>query len=218
MAMPMGYGEGGGARIDDESERTDDVNEYRRTCIDFIKDISKDYEAWVDYYKLPPDEDQRRRSGIRATVDRTCEWIAKVAQTIRAVDVVMNDGIQKMAESTAGKPLEVGVFVNRMSGYAEAKPGSIDVSIKGAARPGRRIRLGFHFKDDRFRLESTCGARLDEAGLPKDSYEMLDATLSLHAEGGVQRDLVSFTVTFAEVDGAGVESDKRGLTTIVHLV
>ena len=46
-----------GMRSDDESERTDNVNDYQRTCIDFIEDISHDYEAWVDYYKLPKDED-----------------------------------------------------------------------------------------------------------------------------------------------------------------
>lgn len=217
MAMPAGY-EIGGIRTDDDSERTDDVNEYRRICIDFIKDISHDYEAWVDYYKLPPDEDRRRRAGIQATVSRTNEWIGKVAQTIKAVDVVMNDGIQKMAESTAGKPLEVGVFVNKMSGYTEAKAGVIDVAVKGSARPSKKIILGFHFKDDRFRIESTCGAYLDESGLQGDAHELLDISLRLHAEEAVQRDLISFTVTFAEVDSAGTENERRGLTTIVHIV
>ena len=43
--MPEGYD---GLRTGDESERTDDPNEYKRTCIDFIEDISHDYEAWVD--------------------------------------------------------------------------------------------------------------------------------------------------------------------------
>ena len=97
MAMPMDYN---GVRSDDGSERTDNVNDYKITCMDFIKEISHDYEAWVDYYKLPEDEDKKRRAGIRSTIERTNEWIAKVAQTIKAVDVVMNDGIQKMAEST----------------------------------------------------------------------------------------------------------------------
>ena len=152
MALPMDYN---GMRTDDASERTDDVNEYKRTCIDFIEDISHDYEAWVDYYKLPEAEDKRRRSGIRATIQRTNDWIAKVAQTIRAVDVVMNDGIQKMAESTAGKPLEIGVFVNEKSSYTEAHPGIIDVNVKASGRKGRKMKLGFHCKDDRFRIEST---------------------------------------------------------------
>lgn len=204
-------------RTDDASERTDDVNEYKRTCIDFIEDISHDYEAWVDYYKLPEDEDKRRRSGIIATVQRTNDWIAKVAQTIKAVDVVMNDGIQKMAESTAGKPLEIGVFVNGKSSYAEAHPGIIDVNLKASGRGGRKMKLGFHFKDDRFRIESTCGAYLDEGSLPAGEFDFMDVHLRLHAEKAERRDVISFTVTVSEVEG-DVEIDRRGLTTIVHVV
>ncbi len=214
MAMPMDYD---GLRTDDASERTDDVNEYRRTCMDFIEDISHDYEAWVDYYKLPEDEDKRRRSGIRATIPRTNEWIAKVAQSIKAVDVVMNDGIQKMAESTAGKPLEIGVFVNNKASYTESKPGIIDINVKGHGRDGRKMKLGFHFKDDRFRIESTCGAYLDEENLPTDTFEMLDIHLKLHAENAKTRDVISFTITIGEYDG-DTEIDRRGITTIVHVV
>lgn len=214
MAMPLDYD---GMRTDDASERTDNVDEYRRTCIDFIEDISHDYEAWVDYYKLPDDEDKRRRAGIRATITRTNDWIAKVAQSIKAVDVVMNDGIQKMAESTAGKPLELGVFVNHKSSYTETTPGIIDVNVKASGREGRKMKLGFHFKDDRFRIESTCGAYLDEEGLPDQEFNLMDIHLKLHAENAKQRDVISFTITVSETEN-GVEYDRRGLTTIVHLV
>jgi len=214
MAMPMDYD---GMRTDDASLRTDNVDDYRRTCIDFIEDISHDYEAWVDYYKLPEDEDKRRRAGIRATITRTNEWIAKVPQSIKAIDVVMNDGIQKMAESTAGKPFEIGVFVNQKSSYTETKPGIIDVNVKAVGREGRKIKLGFHFKDDRFRIESTCGAYLDESNLPTSEFEMLDLNLKLHAENAKPRDVVSFTVTVSEVEN-GVEIDRRGHSTIVHLI
>lgn len=215
MVMPMDYD---GLRTDDASERTDNVDEYKRTCTDFIEDISHDYEAWVDYYKLPEDEDKRRRAGIRATITRTNEWIRKVAQSIKAVDVVMNDGIQKMAESTAGKPLEIGVFVNKQASYTEAKPGIIDINVKGCGREGRKMKLGFHFKDDRFRIESTCGAYLDETNLPLEEFEMMDVHLKLHAENAKQRDVISFTVTVSEVDSSGAEFDRRGLSTIIHVV
>ena len=215
MAMPMDYD---GLRTDDASERTDNVDEYKRTCTDFIEDISHDYEAWVDYYKLPEEEDKRRRAGIHATITRTNEWIRKVAQSIKAVDVVMNDGIQKMAESTAGKPLEIGVFVNKQASYTEAKPGIIDINVKGHGREGRKMKLGFHFKDDRFRIESTCGAYLDETNLPLEEFEMMDIHLKLHAENAKQRDVISFTVTVSEVDSSGTEFDRRGLSTIVHVV
>jgi len=206
-----------GLRVDDSSERTDNVNDYKVTCIDFIKDISHDYEAWVDYYKLPEDEDKKRRTGIKATIDRTNEWIAKVAQTIKSVDVVMNDGIQKMAESTAGKPIEIGVFVNGKSSYTMAKAGVIDVNVKSNGRQGRKTKLGFHFKDTRFRIESTCGAFFDETDLPTEAFDLMDITLKLHAENAKQRDVISFTVTISEMDN-DIEFERRGLTTIIHIV
>jgi hypothetical protein len=214
MAMPMDFD---GMRTDDASLRTDNVDDYKRTCIDFIEDISHDYEAWVDYYKLPEDEDKRRRAGIHATISRTNEWIAKVAQSIRAVDVVMNDGIQKMAESTAGKPLEIGVFVNNSASYTETKPGVIDVNVKASGREGRKVRLGFHFKDDRFRIESTCDAYLDETNLPLQDFDLMDIHLQLHAENAKQRDVISFTVTIYEIEN-DIETEKRGLSTIIHIV
>jgi len=214
LALPMDYD---GLRVDDASLRTDNVNDYKVTCIDFIKDIANDYFAWVDYYQLAEEEDKRRRSGINTTIERTNEWIAKVAQTIKAVDVVMNDGIQKMAESTAGKPFDIGVFVNQKSSYTETKPGIIDVNVKASGREGRKMKLGFHFKDDRFRIESTCDAYLDQSNLPTSEFEMLDLNLKLHAENAKPRDVVSFTVTVSEVEN-DVEIDRRGHTTIVHLV
>jgi len=129
----------------------------------------------------------------------------------------MNDGIQKMAESTAGKPLEIGVFINHKSSYTETKPGIIDVIVKASGRKGRKTKLGFHFKDDRFRIESTCGAYFDETNLPTEELEMMDIHLKLHAENAKQRDVISFTVTVSEVEN-DVEFDRRGVTTIVHLV
>ncbi len=212
MAMPMDYD---GMREDEE--RTDNPDDYKRTCIDFIEEISNDYKAWVDYYQLPEAEDKKRRAEIDATIIRSNEWIAKVATSIKSIDVVMNDGIQKMAESTAGKPFQIGVFINNKSSYTFAKQGLIDVNVKAVSRQGRKTKLGFHFKDDRFRIESTCKAFLDETQLPTGEYETLDIHLKLHAENAVQRDVISFTVTIIEVEN-GNEYDKRGVTTIVHIV
>lgn len=206
-----------GLRTDDASLRTDNVNDYKITCIDFIKDISKDYLAWVDYYQLPEEEDKKRRTEIQATIDRTNDWIAKVAQTIKAVDVVMNDGIQKMAEATAGKPFQIGVFVNGNSSYTMAKPGIIDVNVKSAGRDKRKAKLGFHFKNDRFRIESTCEAYMDESNLPSQEFDLMDIPLRIHAEKAKQRDVISFTVTISEMEN-GVEIDRRGMTTVIHIV
>ncbi len=214
MALPM---DGGITPYDESAGRDTTVEGYKITCMEFIKDISKDYLAWVDYYKLPPDEDKKRRVGIASTIERTNDWIAKVAQTIKGVDVVMNDGIQKMAEATAGKPFQIGVFVNQKSSYTMTKPGIIDVNVKATGRKGRRTKLGFHFKDDRFRIESTEKVSFDETNLPQEEFELMDIHLKLNAEMCKQRDVISFTVTISEMEN-GMEIDKRGVSTIIHIV
>jgi len=214
MAMPMGYDS---MRDDESSERASSVDDYKVTCMRFIEDISKDYLAWVDYYKLPPDEDKKRRDRIAAVIVRTNEWIAKVSQTIKGVDVAMNDGIQKMAEATAGQPFQIGVFVNKQSGYTMSKPGLIDINVKAAGRNGRKTKLIEHYKDMQFRIESTAKVFIDETSLPRDEFDLMDIHLTLDATGAQQRDLVSFTITVAEMEN-GYESDKRGVSTIIHIV
>ncbi len=214
MALPS---DTGFISPDETAGRANTPEDYKVTCIDFIEDISKDYLDWVDYYKLPPEEDQNRRDEISATITRTNAWIANVAQSIKAIDVVMNDGIQKMAEATAGKPFQIGVFINQSSSYTKANPGIIDVNIKSAGREGRKTKLGFHFKDDRFRIESTCNAFLDQTNLPDAEFDLMDINLKLNAESAKQRDVISFTVVIYEMKD-GQEVDKRGVSTVVHIV
>ncbi|MDG7054305.1 MAG: hypothetical protein JRZ95_03215 [Nitrososphaerota archaeon] len=135
MALPIDYDS---LRTDESSERASSLEDYKVTCIEFIKDISGDYLEWVEYYKLPSDEDKKRRQEIAAVIPRTNEWIAKISQSIKGIDVVMNDGVQKMAEATAGKPFQIGVFINKKSEYTIAKRGIVDVNVKSAGRVGRK--------------------------------------------------------------------------------
>ncbi|MEE8179314.1 MAG: hypothetical protein V3T63_05035 [Nitrosopumilaceae archaeon] len=214
MAIPMDYDN---LRSDESSERASSVEDYKVTCMEFIKDISGDYLEWVEYYKLASGEDKKRREEIAAVIERTNEWIAKVAQTIKGVDVVMNDGVQKMAESTAGKPFQIGVFVNQKASYTMTKPGIIDVNVKAAGREGRKVKLGFHHKDQRFRIESTGKVFFDETNLPQEEFDLIDIHLKLHAEECKQRDVVSFTVIVSEMQN-GQEIDRRGASTIIHIV
>ena len=202
---------------DDSSERANSVEDYKVTCIEFIKDISGSYLEWVDYYKLPEDEDKKRRSEISGIIEKTNNWIAKVAQTIKAVDVVMNDGIQKMAESTAGKPFQIGIFINKKSGYTSTKPGIVDINIKASGRDGNKTKIGIHSKDQRFRIESTGKAFFDETNIPEQEYDLMDINLKLNLVDCKQRDVISFTVIVSEMKN-DVEFDRRGATTIVHVV
>ena len=213
MALPK---EGDFVPLDD-SERAPNVDSYRITCIDFIKDISKDYLAWVDRYKLPEEEDKKRRTEISAIIERTNEWIAKIPQSFKAVDVVMNDGTQKMAEATAGKPFQIGVFIDKKSGYTLAKPGIINVNIKAAGKEKNKTKLASHTKEERFRIESTGKAFFDESNIPDKEYDLLDINLKLNAEKCKQRDVISFTVIVSEMQN-GMEIDRRGVSTVIHIV
>ena len=209
MALPM--------ETSDEQAEPQGLDGYRITCIDFIQDISKDYLAWVDRYELDSEEDQKRRKMINSTITRTSEWIAKISQSIRAIDVVMNDGIQKMAEATAGQPFPIGIFVNQKSFYTVSHTSMINVVVKANGRPNRQTQLGFHFKDTRFRIESTCNAHIVESNLDTGIYDLLNISLKLDATGAKKRDVISFTTTISEIQNE-MEVDKRGVTTIIHIV
>ena len=206
-----------GIPYDEGSERASSVEDYKVTCMQFIKDISSDYLAWVDYYKLPQEEGKKRREMISATVERTNEWIAKVATTIKGVDVVMNDGIQKMAESTAGYPFQIGVFINNSSGYTSAKPGIIEIIVKAVGREGCKVKLGWHQKDKRFLVSSTSNVSIDESDVTEgQEFDLLDMHLKVNAQECKPRDLISLTVIVSEVI-EGQEHERRGVTTIIHI-
>ncbi|WP_101477310.1 hypothetical protein [Candidatus Nitrosotalea bavarica] len=205
-----------GVPYDEGSERASSVEDYKVTCMQFITDICGDYIAWVDYYKLPKDEDKKRRAQIHAIVERTNEWIAKIATTIKGVDIVMNDGIQKMAENTAGYPFQVGVFVNNMSGYALAKPGIIDITVKAIGREGYKVKLGWHQKDKRFLISSTSPVVIDESNISDEDFDLLDLHLKVDARKCQPRDVISFTVVVNETRD-GQEHERRGMTTIIHM-
>ena len=205
-----------GVPYDEGSERASSVEDYKVTCIQFIKDISGDYLAWVDYYKLPEEEDKKRRTQILAIVERTNEWISKIATTIKGVDVVMNDGIQKMAENTAGYPFQVGVFVNNLSGYTIAKPGIVEINVKAIGREGFKVRLGWHQKDKRFLINATNPVIIDESNISEGDFDLLDLHLKMDAQKCQPRDVISFTIVVTETKD-GQEHERRGLTTIIHM-
>jgi hypothetical protein len=205
-----------GVPYDEGSEKASSVEDYKVTCVQFIKDICNDYLAWVDYYKLPADEDKKRRDRIHAIVERTNDWIAKVATTIKAVDVVMNDGIQKMAENTAGYPFQIGIFVNNISGYTLARPGMVDINVKAVGREGNKVKLGWHQKEKRFLISSTSLVSINETSICEQDFDMMDLHLEMDARKCQPRDIISFTVIISETKD-GQEYERRGVTTIIHM-
>ncbi len=201
--------------ISNNSERAS-VDNYKSICTEFIEDISKDYISWIDRYKLPLIEDKKRRSQIIGIITKTNKWIKYAANTIQSIDIIMNDGIQKMAEATAGKPFQVGVFVNKQSEYTTAKPGIININIKSVGRKNRKTRLGFHQKNSYFRLETTSNAFFNETSIPSVDFDFMNIDLKLNAAQCTISDIISFTVIIVEVDN-GIEIDKCGVSTILRI-
>ena len=74
-----------------------------------------------------------------------------------------------------------------------------------------------HAKDQRFRIESTGRVFFDESNIPEEEFDLLDVNLKLNAEECKQRDVISFTVIISEMKD-GMEIDRRGVSTIVHIV
>ena len=130
--------------------------------------------------------------------------------------MVMNDGIQKMAENTAGYPFQIGVFVNNSSGYTLAKPGIIDVNIKAVGREDCKVKLGWHQKEKRFLVNSTASVYIDESSISELQYDVLDLHMKLDAQKCQPRDLISFTAVLTETKNEQ-EHERRGITTIIHV-
>jgi hypothetical protein len=84
------------------SQRTGSVEDYQKICAEFIADISMVYKDWVDTYQLTEEETKSRKRTIDNIVRTTMERIYRYCDSIKKIDIVMNDGINKMAENTAG--------------------------------------------------------------------------------------------------------------------
>src|SRR5919109_3128462 len=139
---------------DKDSERATDIQDYQRTCSEFIIEISGDYKEWVDKYNLSPEEATSRKASIAKVVETTNEWITNYADTIKKVDITMNDGINKMAEYTASYPFKLEVLVNQSTRYTYHQVGKIKVNVKASPKPGRLVRIGNYHKDQLFLLNS----------------------------------------------------------------
>ena len=70
---------------------------------------------------------------------------------------------------------------------------------------------------ERFRIETTGKAFFDEINLPEDEFDLMDINLKLNAQECKQRDVISFTVIVSEMKD-GIEFDRRGLSTVIHIV
>jgi hypothetical protein len=202
---------------DSSSERATSIEDYQNTCTEFITDISKDYMDWVDRYQLGEQETARRKAVISSIVKTTNDWIVKYGNTIKKVDIVMNDGVNKMAENTAGYPFKFDIFVNKMNCYTTHPVGEIRMNVKATPRPGRLARVGSYQKDQLLLVSSSSPVNFSLSKESMKGADILDDYIIIDAKNCHKHDLVSLTAVVEEVEGDYV-TESRGYSTIILLV
>ncbi|MDP8889305.1 MAG: hypothetical protein M3M89_06745 [Thermoproteota archaeon] len=202
---------------DSGSERATSIEDYQNTCSEFITDISRDYMDWIERYQLGEQETARRKATISHIVKTTNDWIAKYGTTIKKVDIVMNDGVNKMAENTAGYPFQFDVLVNRMSRFTTHPKGEVRLNIKATPRPGRLARIGNYQKNQLLLINSSSPVRFSISKESMKGVDILDDYVIIDANNCQSHDLISLTPVVEEVDGEYV-TESRGYTTIILLL
>jgi hypothetical protein len=202
---------------DTGSERATNIEDYQNTCTEFITDISRDYMDWVNRYQLGEQETARRKATISNIVKTTNDWIVKYGNTIKKVDIVMNDGVNKMAENTAGYPFKFEIFVSRMSRYTTHPVGEIRINIKATPRPGRLARVGNYQKDQLLLISSSSPVNFSLSKESTKGADILDDYIIIDAKNCHKQDLISLTTVVEEVEVDYV-TESRGYSTLILLV
>jgi len=171
---------------------------------------------WIDRYQLGEQETAGRKAIINSIVKTTNEWIVKYGTTIKKVDIVMNDGVNKMAENTAGYPFDLDVLVNSSRRFTIHPVGQIDIKVKATPRDGRQVRIGNYQKNQLLLINSSSPVEYSVSNESMKGADILDDYIIINANGCRRHDLISLTSVVEEVEGEHV-IESRGYTTIILL-
>lgn len=202
---------------DSSSERATSIEDYQYTCTEFITGISRDYKDWVDRYQLSNEESSKRKESIDNVVTTTNEWIRNFCNTIKKVDIVMNDGINKMAENTAGYPFHFEVSVNSVKRYSKHSQGTIALRVKAIPQEGRTVRLGKYSKNELFLISSSSPMSSTVSEESMNTVDVLEDYITLDASSCEKGSIVSITIIVEEVKDDYV-SESRGYSTVIMIV
>ena len=202
---------------DSGSERATSIEDYQNTCTEFITDISHDYMDWIERYQLGEEETARRKATINHIVKTTNDWIVKYGTTIKKVDIVMNDGVNKMAENTAGYPFQLDLLVNKMRRFTIHPIGEVRVNIKATPRSGRLARIGNYQRGQLLLLNSSSPVKFSISKESMKAADVLDDYIIIDANNCHSNDLISLTPVVEEIDREYV-TESRGYTSIILLL
>jgi len=199
---------------DRDSERATSIEDYQTTCTEFIQDISKDYRDWVERYQLPKDQQDQRNKEIDSIVKKTNEWIFKFGNTIKKIDIIMNDGINKMAETTAGYPFQIDVSSNSQKRYIIHEKKSIKLNLRSYPRQMRRVRVCNYDMDNIFLISSSNKIDLKYSKTSFESSDLLDEFIVINPIQFDNEEVISVTIKVEELENEVVK-ESRGYTTLL---
>jgi hypothetical protein len=203
---------------DASSERATSIEDYQNTCTEFILDISRDYKDWVERYQLGEQETTRRRGIIEGIVKTTNDWINQYGTSIKKIDIIMNDGVNKMAENTAGYPFTFEASVLGKRRYTTHPAGSsVQLSIKAMPRQGRLVRIGNYHKDELLLLNASTPVNFTLSQESRKSADILDDYIVLDAKKLQRGEVLSLTVVVEELQDDYV-TESRGYSTLILFV
>ena len=202
---------------DSSSERATSIEDYQNTCREFIIDISRDYKDWVDRYQLSDEESSKRKNSIDTIVNTTNSWISNYANTIKKVDIVMNDGVNKMAENTASYPFQFEVSINSMKRYTQHEVGTIPLRVNAIPQEGRMVRLGKYSKSDLFLISSSSPVSYTVSEESMKTVDILDDYVMIDASMCEKGSIISITLIVEEVKDDHV-TESRGYSTVILII
>ena len=193
------------------------VEGYQDTCAEFISDMAGDYKAWVDRYQLGSDELNKRKEAIDNIAHTSQEWIYNYGSTIKKIDLIMNDGINKMAESTAGYPFFFEVIINQMRRYTFHESGLITARVRATPREGMLARISNYHKNELLLINSSSDVSFHFVEASKNAADVLDDYIVINASRCLRSDLISVTITVEETLNNHA-NEKRGYTTLIFII
>ena len=199
---------------DADSERATSIEDYQNTCSNFIIDLSKDYKDWIDRYKLSSIEENLRKAKIDEIVRLSNNFIFKFGDTIKKIDIIMNDGINKMAENTAGYPFKFDVSALNVNRYIIHDKSPIKLNIQAFPRAGKQIRICNYDKHHTFLLSSTNPLDIKYSDNSFESSDLLDDYILLKPQKLDSMDIISITIKVEEIE-KNVIMDSRGYTSLI---
>jgi hypothetical protein len=202
---------------DIDSERATSIEDYQNTCTEFINDICKDYKDWVDRYQLEKEETSLRKKDINNVAKVTSEWILHYGNTIKKVDIIMNDGINKMAERTAGYPFKFEVIVNDMRQYIQHPRNDIKLNVLALPREGRLVRIGNYQKDQLLLINSNNPVDFTVSMESLNGADILNDYIVIDSKNCQKYDLLSITIIVEELVGERV-TESRGYSTLLLIL